>query len=84
MCRGTIMSDPIEYVKNDIMDIFRGLNLRAGSALPPRVFRNHWMSYNPKQQDAFDTAVKALEDEGLIRTENENIFLTDKGEDAIY
>lgn len=78
------MSNAVSFVKNDIMDFFRRTNSRSGAILPPAFFHKQYSRYNPKQQEAFDQAVRELVTNRLLEKRDDSLYLTHKGEDEIY
>lgn len=83
--RGRNMSKEIEFVKQQILKQFEQQKADAGHALNSRGFiMNEVNTWNPKQQDALNDGIAALESEGLIENKDGTPFLTEKGVDYIY
>jgi len=47
-------------------------------------FHKQYSRYNPKQQEAFDQAVRELVTDRLLEKRDDSLYLTHKGEDEIY
>lgn len=72
-------------VRNAILTCFVDSRARAGHALNGRALLHQQMiSWNPKQKAALDSTIAALIAEGIVEEKNDNLFLTQKGEDTIY
>jgi hypothetical protein len=78
------MSNAVSFVKNDIMGFFRRTNSRSGAILTRVFFHKQYSRYNPKQQEAFDQAVRELVTDRLLEKRDDSLYLTHKGEDEIY
>jgi hypothetical protein len=79
------MSAETKFAKQRLLDQFSSQKAAAGHALNTRVFfMNEVQRWDPKQQDALDSAIDELVSEGLIENRDGTPFLTEKGVDHLY
>lgn len=79
------MSAETKFAKQRLLDQFSSQKAEAGHALSVRgFFMKEVQRWNPKQQDALNSAIDELVSEGLIENRDGTPFLTEKGVDHLY
>ncbi|MDR7151335.1 putative transcriptional regulator [Hydrogenophaga palleronii] len=79
------MSDPVQFVKNEIIGFFEERKSDVGHVLhTPAFLHQRMMHWNPKQKDSLDQAIEELTSEGVIEVKDEKISITEAGVNKIY
>lgn len=78
------MSSYTEFVKQEILGHFADGRSKAGDVLHAGSFSMRRRSWNPKQQDAYDSGVQELAADGMVEINSGSVVLTEKGVEFIY
>lgn len=79
------MSDPVQFVKNEILNFFGERRSDVGHVLHlPAFFHQRMTHWNPKQKGSLDQAIEELTSAGFIEVKDEKISITEAGVNKIY